>query len=326
MPRHMDPALRARLDSLLMATSPLVRVADLRAIGVSRGEISHLTREGGGWQRVYPGVWATVSGELTRLQRIRAGLLYAQREAVLTGVEALRLRGVRGLRPNPVIQLLIPHSTSRQRQLDLVLERTTRVPERSQVDGIPVAGSARAAIDACRMLEASDEVRHLIGCVVRSRRATVAQLLSELEQAPTQGTSLVREALGAAAAGVRGAEESRLRQRMLAAGLPEPLWNVHLYDRQGRWVAYVDGFLEGIAFEMQSRAYHLYIDRWEPDVARVSRLNSYSVMVQLATPRFLRRSWHEFESDVRRALANGVGARAQLVVGPPPPWWGERAA
>lgn len=326
MPRRMDPALRARLGSLLTATPPLVRVADLRAIGVSRGEISHLTREAGGWQRVYPGVWATVSGELTRRQRVRAALLYAQRDAVLTGVEALLLRGVRGLRPSPVIQLLIPHGTSRQRQGDVVVERTIRLPEAGQVDGIPVAGAARAAIDACRLLKVADEVRHLIGCVVRSRRATVAELIAELEQAPTQGTALVREALGGAAAGVRGAEESRLRRLMAAAGLPEPQWNVHLYDEDGRWVAFVDGFLDGIAFELQSRAYHLYIDRWESDVARLSRLNSYAVMVQLATPRFIQSSWAEFEQDVRRALANGVGERCRLVVGPPPPWWGDRAA
>lgn len=326
MPRRMHPALRARLGSLLSATPPLVRVSDLRAIGVSRGEISYLTRAGGGWQRVYPGVWATFSGELTRRQRVRAALLYAQREAVVTGVEALQLRGVRGLRLSPVIHLLIPHGTSRQRQRDLVLERTTRLPKASQVDGIPVAGAARAAIDACRILEDADEVRHLIGCVVRSRRATVAELVSELQQAPTQRTALVREALGGAAAGVRGAEESRLRQRMLAAGLPEPQWNVHLYDVTGRWIAYVDGFLDGIAFELQSRAFHLYIDRWESDVARLSRLNSYGVMVQLATPRFIRTAWDEFAQDVRRALADGVGQRCRLVVGPPPPWWGERAA
>ena len=222
--------------------------------------------------------------------------------------------------------MLIAHAASRQAQEGLRIERTTRVPDADLIGGVPVAGLDRSVIDVCRMSRDADAVRHVIGLAIRLRRATVQSLAGELAEAPVRGSALAREALGGAARGVRGAEESRLRQRMLAAGLPEPQWNVHLYDREGTWVAYVDGFLQGIAFELQSRAFHLYIDRWESDVARVSRLNSYSVMVQLATPRFLRRSWDEFESDVRRALENAVGARAQLHAGPPPAWWGQRAA
>lgn len=316
----------ARLREFLQCARGIVRTAELQAIGLKNGQIAYLTRTGGGWTRVYPGVYATFTGELTRTQKIRAAMAYAGRGAVLTGYWALDRRGIKALPSDQPIHLLIPHDASRQSQQGLRIERTTRMPEPDLIDGIRVASTARAAIDAARHCTDTDAVRHLIGVVIRLRRATVQDLTDELVAGPVRGSAKAREALGGAARGVRGAEEARLRARMLAVGLPEPQWNVHLYDREGNWVAYVDGFLEGVAFEMQTRAFHLYVDRWEPDIARLSRLNSFGVMVQLATPRFLRNSWDEFEADVRRALASGVGAGSQLVVGDPPYWWGQRAA
>jgi hypothetical protein len=314
------------LDDLIQAGNGIVTVSALRDAGLSSGHISHLTRKEGGWTWLYPGVYATFKGGLQPLQRLRAALIYAGRGAVVTGHWALVLRGVERSCADEPIHLLIPHSTRRKEYAGLRIERTTMAPGHAEVNGFLVAEVPRAVIDACRHSSSADRVRHLIGLALRLRRATVQHLVDELARANRKGSALAREALGAAACGVRGAEETRLRARMLAAGLLAPAWNVHLYDPAGNWVAYVDGYLAGIAFEMQSRAFHLYIDRWEPDVARLSRLNSYGVMVQLATPRFLRNNWPEFEADVRRALGNGVGDHARLAVGPPPPWWGSRAA
>jgi hypothetical protein len=272
-------------------------------------------------------VYATFLGELTTKQRLIAAAMYVGRGAVFTGYWALSLRGLRQI---PVaaapMHLLIPHHRSRQREAGLRIERTRSMPEYDVIDGLRVARVSRAVVDEARHIKEADAVRHLVGLVIRLRRTTVVALQTELARLTPRGTALLRQALGGAARGVRGAEEARLRDRMLAAGFSEPQWNVHLYDGAGNWVAYVDGFLEGIAFEMQSREFHLYVDRWEPDVARLSRLNSFGVMVQLATPRFIRHSWPEFEADVRRALNDGVGRAAKLVVGPPPPWWGSRAA
>jgi hypothetical protein len=60
------------------------------ACGLTDSALRHRGRPGGPWQRLFPGVYLTVTGEPMTEQREIAALLHAGPRSVLTGAAALR--------------------------------------------------------------------------------------------------------------------------------------------------------------------------------------------------------------------------------------------
>lgn len=325
MARHRDRETQRRIEAVIRQGEGIVTSRAWRAAGLPTAELSRRAGPDGSWQLVHPGVYATHRGALSERQRLLAGFAYAGDGAVLTGRGALTdLSKFTTALPAQLV-FLIPHGRTKKSLPTVEIERTRRLP--AVAGPMPRASYARAIIDACRRETSADEIRHLIGLAIQRRKVTLSQLLDELDAAPPRGSGRVREALGGAAAGVRGAEEARVRAFLLARGLREPQWNVHLWTPEGEWVAYVDGFLDGLYFEVQSRKHHLYVNgKWESDLARMTRLGSYGGVPVLATRSYLRDHGDEFADCVSRGQEGEVGRNCRLVVGPPPPWWGDRAA
>lgn len=325
MPMIRSRSTQDRIDAL--AGSGVVRSSAWRAAGLSPGLLAWFARSGGPWQQAAPGVYVTHNGALTDDERIAVAMAYAGDDAVLTGRAALRDLSKWGISVPATITVLVAHARRRKGVPGIEVERTRRLPEPVADKAVRTAPVARAIIDAARRERDPGQIRHLVGLAVQRRKTTVEELRAELEAGSMRGTAQVRRALGGAAAGVRGNEEARVRAFLRERGLPEPVWNAHLYNDEGEWVAYVDGFLNGVVFETQSRAYHLYLSgSWETDLARLTRLGSYGAVIQLASKNYLQRSADEFDSCVRRAIAGDVGRGCSLRVGPPPDWWGPRAA
>jgi hypothetical protein len=105
---------------------------------------------------------------------------------------------------------------------------------------IPIAPIQRSAIDTARThslaLAAQPkplpdgrglrDVRALLCEVVQRRRCTAADLRTELEAAPRQGTGLARRAVVDIEVGCRSAPECELRDLVRSSRvLPEPRWN-----------------------------------------------------------------------------------------------------
>ena len=321
----MRPDVAKALERLLAAGGGIVTATAWRESGLPPVALSRLAGPGGRWQRVHPGVYVTHRGSLSDDERRRAAFAYVGPGAVLSGAGALTGLSIFDNRLPERLLFLVDDAKTRKSLETVEIERTRRLPE---VDGeFPVAPVARAITDQCRRERDPDRIRFLVGLAVQRRQATVEELLLELSRAPRSGTGLLRDALGGAAAGVRGAEEDRLRRFFVSRGMREPAWNVHLYDEEERWVAYVDGFLDGIYFETQSRRWHLFADgKWEKDLSRMSRLSSYGAVPILASNAQMRGHPDELEASIRRAQMRAVGQGCRLRVGPPPAWWGERAA
>lgn len=70
--------------------------------------------------------------------------------------------------------------------------------------------------------------------------ASVADLLDEVRTMGDTGRGVLRRALGFVRPGVRSARETKLRLRIVRAGLPEPEINWVLHDARGRRVAELD--------------------------------------------------------------------------------------
>lgn len=88
MPHERALALAQVQDGLITRGQAL-------AAGMTADAVRHAIRPGGPWQRILPGVYATFSGPLTRLHRLRAAVLFAGEDAVVTGSWACDLVGLR---------------------------------------------------------------------------------------------------------------------------------------------------------------------------------------------------------------------------------------
>lgn len=291
------------------------------------GLLSWRVRPGGPWQRVHPGVYVTHTGPLTVDEQLRAAYAFCGEGSLVTADGALIQLSLFDQRPPERLVFLVPHERRRKNSELLEVERTRYLPPAILGLVVPAAPTARAIVDACRRTDSPDRVRHLVGLAVQRHKTTVTDLRAALAHAPRAGTALLREAIGGAEDGVRGAEESRVRALCLAAGITQVQWNTHLYDpATGAWVAYVDGWIRGRYLETQSRRYHLYLSgRWEADQERMTRLGTYDAIPILATKAAVTKNPSAVLAALRRAV-DDPAPRSRLVVGAAPPWWGERAA
>lgn len=259
------------------------------AAGTTRSALAHRLRPGGPWQRLLPGVYATFTGTPTTVQRMRAALLFAGDGAVLTGRSALALLGMRGGSDDGPVHVLMPHARRRASTGFVVLHRSRRVPASWTRHGLPLAPPVRAVADRCRGVEELDEVRAVVAEAVQRARTTVERLLTEALAGPRRGRRALRVVLGEVGAGPRSVPEIHVRTLLRRSSLPPPAYNVDVYDGAGRWLARPDAWWEDVAlaYETDSRAWHLSPADWEATMRRHDRLAAHGVTVLHVSPRRL---------------------------------------
>jgi len=140
----------------------VVTHAELIACGVPLSTVCWRIRRTGPWQRLHPGVVLAHSGSATSRERLLGALAYAGAGAVLTGICALRLYGLRSAPGPALLHVVVPHGRHRQGRAGLLIERSRSVPAPQWRSGLPVAPAARAVVDACRTLERLDDIRELV--------------------------------------------------------------------------------------------------------------------------------------------------------------------
>lgn len=285
---------RSRVDWVAVAAAApfdVIHLRDLAQLGVPSSTISSRCAPGGVWVRVLSGVIALTRGVLTRRQRLAAALLYAGVDAMVTGVAACRLYGLRRLPDDDTVHTLVPHATRRRSQRFVITERTLRLPRPHLRDDVPVAPIHRAVLDAARRMRRLDDVRALLAEAVQRRLTTVVALRRELEEGSGRGTALVRRVLVEIEDGVRSVAESWCR--MIVAdmpGFPPVIWNANLEHSDGTFLACVDGFVGGVALaiEIQSFEHHADPEAFDETMRRQARLITAGVLLVPVTPRQLR--------------------------------------
>jgi len=108
-----------------------------------------------------------------------------------------------------------------------------------------------------------------------------------------RGSGLPREVLrevsdGSAVGGRGQARALVLRSQML----PRPLWNPRLYDMAGRFIAIPDAWFDdvGMAWEIDSKEWHLSPADYEATVLRRSVLGALDVELVQTLPQTLTRA------------------------------------
>lgn len=272
-------------------------------LGMSHSTISARCRPGKPWQRPIPGVIVFNNGTLTRQQLRRAALVHAGPDAVLTGVEAARMHGVKRLPADRTVHVLISHNGGVSSWGFAMVERTVHLPEPTEVDGLPVAPLARALFDAARRMTQLDEVRAMIADAVQRGLCDPRDLKREIAEGSTIGSALPRRVVHEMEAGIRSAAEAWARTVVRRSRLPEPRWNVGVHNADGELLGVPDAYWEevGMALEVDSIEFHLGPSGYERTVRKHTRMTAEGVVVLHVLPSHLRDSALTVIHDLRRA-------------------------
>ena len=276
--------------------------------GMTDRVLRYRGRAGGPWQPVLPGVYLTHTGKPDDEQRELAALLYAGAQSVLTGPAALRRHGL-STRPGDTVDVLVPQAIRRADAGFARLHRTARLPEMICGSGAArFALPARAVADTVRGMTDLREVRAVVAEAVQRGRCRVALLAEELDAGPVQGSALLRQALAEVADGIRSAAEGDLRDLIVWAHLPMPVFNPRLIVA-GQFLAKPDCWWpeSGVAAEADSRAWHLSPRDWEYTQARHARMSAHGIIVLHFAPARIRANRREVADTIRKALAAGTG-------------------
>lgn len=308
-PRRQDMPRRARVDwdaVSAAAESGLILVRTMLALGVPSSTIAFRCRKvGGSWWRPLLGLVALARGALTVHQRLVAALLVTGEDAMVTGLAACRLYGLRRVPDHDVVHVLIPHANRRRSEDFLLVERTSNLPPDPRIrDGIRCAPLVRALVDGSRRLLRIDEVRALLCEAVQRQMVTVAALRAEVEQGSCRGAALVRQVILELEDGIRSAAEAWLRE--LVATIPELAdirWNVDLtVDGGARFC--VDGFLDSVALvlELNSFAHHADLAAFDATMRRQAEMVAAGLVVVPITPREVREDPEGLKRKLRAAV------------------------
>jgi hypothetical protein len=311
---------RARVDHfalevIVQQQHGLILHRQLAELGFPGSTLAFRIRPEGPWQRLLPGVYLTNRGAPTRQQRAHAALLYAGEGALLTGPEAMSRYGMRSTPQATDVQVLVPDTCQRSSTSFARLVRTRRLPGGLSRQGLPCAPVSRAVLDTCRQLRDLALVRAIIAEAVQQGRCGVEELACELREGPIRGSAPARSVLAEVREGVRSAAEGDARELFLRHGLPQPRWNVDLYTEDGTWVARPDAWYEeeGVAFEVDSREWHLAPADWEQTMRRHMRMTVLGIAVLHVTPSRLRREGPAVAAEVRAALNQAAGRPRPLI-------------
>jgi hypothetical protein len=209
----------------------VIRSAHLRAAGLTTHAINTRCRPSGPWQRVLPGVILLSNAPPSRRQRLRAALIYAGRQAVLTGADAIRAHGVR-VPPTEEVLVLIPASRRVTSRAYVTVERTTRLPPPVLRRGLPLAPLPRATVDAARHERDRDRLRALLFAPVQEGKCTLNELRTELDAGNQRGSAAAR-ALLTESEHVVPVSQGIAKRLLRDVPLPPPTWQTPLYTEHG---------------------------------------------------------------------------------------------
>lgn len=296
----------AGFERLLRNQDGVVSRSEVLRGGLTDCQLRYRIRSGGPWQQLLPGVYLTVTGTPTRRQLEIAALRYAGPGSALTGLAALRLHGVR-VPDHAVITVLVQRGRTRQDRAFVRVSATTRMPPRVCVTGpVEFTMVARAIADAARELRSFGDFRAVLADSVQRRLCKVDVLARELADTPRKQSSWLRQSLAEVADGIRSVAEGDLRDLIIRAGLPRPMFNARLFTGT-EFLAQTDAWWPdaGVAAEVNSRAWHLSPDDWERTEDRQTRMSALGIIVLPFTPHRVRTRPDRVVADIRSALQNG---------------------
>ncbi|MFT4010806.1 MAG: hypothetical protein QM655_12285 [Nocardioidaceae bacterium] len=281
--------------------------AQLAKLGLDRHYIRTQVRAKR-WQRVGPLAVVTHTGPLLRIQQIWAGVLTAGDDAMLCGLSALELAGLKGW--------------GRERDTILV-GKSRRVPElpgivfvesrrdlarwRRKSRGLPLLDPAAAAILWSAYESSERSALGLLAAVIQQRVTGARQLEQAIgDLTPIRRAKPMLQAIADFHGGSQSLAERDVLRLLRAAGVPPPQRQVKRQAPDGRarftdleWIL-ADG--RTLILEVDG-GFHLDAGQWADDIARERELLSTGdVIVMWCTTVELRREPGRIARDILRVV------------------------
>lgn len=280
----------AELRKLVQAQDGIVARQQALRCGLTKSAIRHALGDNGTWRKIIPGVYATFTGPLQQRHQVRAALLYAGEQAMVTGAYACRAYGMQYVprQSHDIIELLVPANVRRVPIPIAKIRRVKSLPPARVLRGIPCAPPERAALDACRDVESQQDVRAALCEVVQRKLTKVARLVAEFSNGDRRGMANAQRTVDDVLAGCRSAPECELRDLILTSTvLDEPVWNQPLPDDES---LVPDGYYRAVrlALEVDSAEHHGFGDGPELTEQRRARYAALGWRVMSISPRRIR--------------------------------------
>jgi hypothetical protein len=300
-----DMAIPTGLRALADAQDGLVTRRQALAAGMSNAAIRHAIGPGGQWQKIVSGIYATFTGAISHRNRVRAAVLYAGPQAVVTGAYACRAHGL-DYAPGRAIVILVPPGV-RRAPIDIAtIRRVATMPTSRILRGIPCTAPERAALDASREAKTLRDARAILCEVVQRALTTPERLIAEFDRMDTRGMRLAKQALEDVSAGCRSAPECELRDLIRTSTvLSEPVWTTPLPDADD---LIPDGHYEEarVALEVDSIEWHqLGVAPADTEKRRAKYANLGWRVVPIS-PRRLRQEPEDVLKEIEQAVRRGL--------------------
>jgi hypothetical protein len=304
------------LDELLDKQLSVASRGQLLVLGMKDNAMQYRVRRGGPWQTLLPGVYLATSGVPSLLHKEMAALLYAGPGSLITGPKALLHHSIRsGSVVDDFIDVLVPTGRRRLSTGFARLHRTAQMPIRAASSGpVRLALVPRAVADTVRQLTDLRDVRAVVADAVQLGRCTTGQLAEELRVGPIKGSAMFRSALAEVAEGIRSTAEADLRDLIITARLPMPLFNPSLYAGDV-FLGKADAWWPdaGVAGEVDSRQWHLSPADWDRTRRRHQLMGAAGIIPLHFSPREIRREPAMVVQRIQDALTSGL-ARPPLPI------------
>ncbi|QGK71215.1 hypothetical protein GIY23_18315 [Allosaccharopolyspora coralli] len=172
----------------------------------------------------------------------------------------------------------------------IVIERTTRMPQPEDRDGVPCAPPDRAVTDAARTWQTRELTEKLLVEATQLRsRCHPSALAIEMERGSRRGTGLPREILRELTVDLRSVAELNACRLLRKTDLPTPQWNVAVFDANGRFVACPDIWFDDVALAVEVDSFQFHFSRasYAETLTRNSRYAANGIAVLQLLPRQL---------------------------------------
>ncbi|MBN6036699.1 hypothetical protein [Amycolatopsis sp. 195334CR] len=281
----------------------VIRVAKLAELGVPSSTTYRRCQPGGPWTYLLPGIVLLDRTRPTARQRVEAALLHVRGVGLVTGFEAARRYGMRSVPTGNEVHLLVPADCQVRSPGFVLVERTTSLPEKTIVGGVPTAPPARALLDGVRRIRDRDAVMALLIEARQSGLCTLAELAAGLRTGSRRGTALPRTVLKALAEDVRSVAEVHAGAIWRRAGLPPPLRNPVLVRSGGSYVARPDLWCDevALAWEIDSFEHHFQRSDYAGTLERNARYAGAGVVVVQTVPSRLKTAPDAVIAELRAA-------------------------
>ena len=269
--------------------------------------------DAGRWVEVTAMVVATFTGQLPRLACMWMGVLHAGDTAVIGGLTAAEVLGLRHWEREEVT-VLVPDELDFEESVPgvrFVRTRRNIAEMRLHRAGIPVARIEPAVLLWAAYQPSRRAAQGVVAAVVQQRLSTPDRLYSWVQQMrPLRWARMFRAALEEIAGGAQSLGEIDVRRMCRAVGIVPPHRQRQRRDATGRmrWTDCEWDLPSGDVLVLEvDGSFHMDVGHWEDDLARQRRISGPGRIVVRCTTRELRDDREQVGRDL---IALGAPRRA----------------